>query len=342
MLIDWITARLPADLLTEGQYRQLAGATDRIIRVSAATGEVKYETAAWESIRSDSHAISVRMGSDALWMQGSPARVIGSGDAVFGEGAAAALDIAGCIDAMRKHLTRSLAVFLPGPEHWKVSRVDVTENLLLESLDRVREALGVLRDCQGGRYRVSQTAGDSVYWSQTSRMKKGKAYAKGPHLKHLSRKNEQYAAIPDNHLQAADRLLRLELTLAAHWWRKNTSKTWAEITAERLRLEWQSYFEKMVGDADMKNDDELLQACIRAANTEGQGRSAFALWMLIQSQGWEKARSITSKPTWYRNLRTLHRAGLGDADISRGVIVPIRRKIFTLTVVNNWRELLAA
>lgn len=49
-----------------------------------------------------------RVGSDSVWMQGSPARVIGDGDALFGSGAAAALDLPGCVLRMRHMLSRAL------------------------------------------------------------------------------------------------------------------------------------------------------------------------------------------------------------------------------------------
>ena len=102
------------------------GYGDRVARYAADTGELRYESACWDSIRSDTHQISVRVGSDALWMRGSPARVIGRGDAAFGAGASRALDPVGCLERMRASVSERLGVGLPVARHWTVSRVDVT------------------------------------------------------------------------------------------------------------------------------------------------------------------------------------------------------------------------
>ena len=68
-----------------------------------------------------------------------------------------------------------LGIWLPDhPEVWIVSRADITQNIMLDSLSDVRVALRYLRECEGGRYRVSQQAGDTVYWSHRSRLRKGR------------------------------------------------------------------------------------------------------------------------------------------------------------------------
>lgn len=184
MLLDWITARVDLECFSVSEREALRHLGDRIQRFNPKTGELVWETAAWDSIRSDSHNLSYRVGSDALWMQGSPARVIGDGDAVFGAGSAASLDLPGSVQRMRNMLAGVLGIGLPEPlDVWKVSRVDVTGNLDVGSLPHVRESLAVLRNIEGGRYKVSSQAGSTVYWSQRSRLRAGKAYAKGPHLR---------------------------------------------------------------------------------------------------------------------------------------------------------------
>lgn len=72
---------------------------------------------------------------------------------------------------------------------------------------------------------------------------------------------------------------------------------------------------------------------------EGQAKAAFSLWCLIKSEGWQVSRDITSKPTWYRNLKHLKNAGLSDADISAGNVVQLRSKILEARPVTSWREL---
>jgi len=341
MLIDWVTARVPLDCLRTKDRLRLRDLGDRIQRFNPATGEVAWETSAWDSIRSDSHAISYRCGSDALWMQGSPARVMGDGDAVFGSGASAALDLPGCVERMRDYVFGILDVRRkpPSAEFFLVSRVDVTENLLVGSLADVRAGLAELRGCEGGRYRVSQQAGDTVYWSQRSRLRKGKAYAKGPHLRYQMRKLDYHGRrYSDEELMMADCLLRLEHTLGAQWWRERAGNPWYQVTAKDLKSEWHSYFDRMLGKAEVTemNIEEKVQ---QVAKTEGQAKAAIGCWALIKAYGWEKARDMTSRTTWYRNLSILRAAGLSDADLSAGNVVAIRRPLIQCQTVESWQDL---
>ena len=63
------------------------------------------------------------------------------------------------------------------------------------------------------------------------------------------------------------------------------------------------------------------------------------MWLLIQSHGWQVTRDTTSKSTWYRNLKVLHKAGLGDLDISHGKVVHFRQKIIEAQKVNSWADI---
>lgn len=338
MLIDWVTVRVPMQFLSEEAREAARQLGDRVCCYCPKTGQVRYESQRWESVRSDSHQVAIRAGTD-LWIQGSPARVIGSGCAVFGSGASAALDLPGCVDRMIAFVSGHLGASLPHWSHWIVSRVDVTGNLELDSLAEVRQALAVLRDCEGGRYRVSQQAGDTVYWSHLSKLRAGKAYAKGPHLLYLmkSPKYEGHRYTPDELAHAA-RLLRLELKLGREWFARNP---WKEASPAQLREEWESYFLRMIGGAEVEADNDLQQRIISAAKTEGQGRAAYGCWVMIQNEGWERAREFFSKPTWYRHLKILRSAGLGDADISAGQVVPLRRRVLEARLVTNWSQLAA-
>jgi len=340
MLIDWITARLPYEMFTTEEWEMLTTLGDRVIRYCPRSGEVRWETSTWESIRSDSHQITIRVGSDAFWMQGSPARCIGSGDAVFGEGASHALDLVGCVSRMARFASSLIGFDLyQHHEAWKVSRIDVTGNLHMKSLDEVRESLTLLRSCEGGRYRVSQQAGDTVYWSHKSRLKSGKAYAKGPHIKYMM-KNKNYTGYEytEEQKQLSNNLLRLELKLGAQWLR-DLDKNWYEITPGQLYEEWTEYFERMIGTAEMTNDNELREKLFIVSPTDGQAKSAYCTWCMIQSTGWEKARNNHTKPTWYRNIKHLKNAGLGDLDLSVGEIVQLRRRIIDAQLVESWAEL---
>lgn len=339
MLIDWVTARIPLDRLTPEARTAALELGDRVCCYCPKTGLVRYETHRWESVRSDSHQISVRAGTD-LWLQGSPARIIGNGCAVFGSGPSAALDLIGCVQRMAAFVGSQLGVSLPPvTDAWLVSRVDITGNLALDSLAEVRTALAVLRDVEGGRYRVSQQAGDTVYWSHRSKLRSGKAYAKGPHLRYLM-KNPKY----DGHqydagdIALADNLLRLELKLGREWFARNP---WKTATPAALTAEWNNYFLRMIGGVEVDTDNDLQERIIAAADTEGQGRAAFGCWVMIQNEGWERAREFFSKTTWYRNLKILRAAGLGDADISAGKVVPLRRRVMEARLITDWSQIAA-
>ncbi len=339
MLLDWITARVSLANFGADDLIQLRHTGDRIQRYNLATGEISWEAQAWDSIRSDSHNLSFRVGADALWVQGSPARIIGDGDAVFGSGAAAALDLPGCVSRMAAVLCAKLAILYPPVPCWEVSRIDVTGNVLLADLPTVRVALRLLRDCEGGRYRVSQQAGDTVYWNHKSRLRAGKAYAKGPHLRHLMGKRDYHGrSYTESDISIAEGLLRLELRLGSQLLRERISKPWHQITSAELTEYWHQYFSNMLGKIDISdmNSTERIKA---VAATEGQAKAAVATWALIQAYGWEKAREMQSRPTWYRNLKVLHTAGLGDADLAAGRVVALRQPLLLAQQVNSWEEL---
>lgn len=356
MLIDWITAYLPMNIIGPDNWQQLRYLTERVLRFRPDSEKhgiddcyflidrdsVVYETAAWESVRSDSHQIAFRVGSDALWIQGSPARVCGSGDAVFGEGPSAALDLVGCVRRMAAFVSQRVDVplYLSKAEEWHVTRIDVTGNLLLDTIDDVREALRILRNCEGGRYRVSQQAGDTVYWSHQSRLRSGKAYAKGPHIRHQL-KQENYTGRFYNldEQKLLDRLLRLELKLGAQWIRERAGVPWFRLTKQDLINEWESYFSRMIGAADMHTNDDVKERILAAAKTQGRGKAAYCCFLFIQQHGWQRAKDEFPKSTWDRHLKVIRDAGLGDADISAGKIVPLRRRIIECQNVENWQHL---
>ncbi|MGH8547490.1 MAG: phage/plasmid replication protein, II/X family [Methylococcales bacterium] len=281
--------------------------------------------------------MAFRVGSDAVWIQGSPARVCGSGDAVFGEGPAGALDIGPCLLRMSAFVSTKFDIPLsPKLTDWHVSRIDVTGNLILDDLASVREALRVLRNCEGGRYRVSQQYGDTVYWSHKSRLRAGKAYAKGPQLSNqIQEPNYTGRSYPANELEQISRLLRLELRLGAQWIRERAGCSWYELTSERMKDEWNSYFKRMIGDADMRTNDDVKERIVVSAKTKGQGLAAYRCFLYIRSEGWEKARNEHARSTWFFYLKIIRDAGLGDADIAAGNVVPLRRKILECALVDT-------
>jgi hypothetical protein len=343
VLIDFITAAVDLAQFGAADQAVLRDYGERICKFNPKTGAVSWEVSTWGSIRSDSHQVSARVTSTQLMIKGSPARVIGDGDAAFGAGAARALDLAGCVERMATFMCEALGVaVLADVSRWRLLRTDTTLMLLLRSLAEVRAALAILRNCEGGRYRVSQQAGDTVYWSHKSRLKAGKAYAKGPHLRYLM-KDRKYAGVrySAEQLDAVERCLRLELTHGAQFWRERLGRPWQEVTADELRAWHRDYFGRMLGEAEVTemNVEERVKA---VAPSDGQAKAAIGCWALIRAYGWEKARDMSSARTWYRNLKVLRAAGLSDADLSAGNVVAIRRPLIQCQEVSSWDELMTA
>lgn len=344
MHLDWVTAYLDFDQAADwGGWPMVRQWGDRIVRYCTRTGEVRWESGAWESVRSDSHQIAMQYTGVSLRIQGSPARVMGDGDAVFGAGDAGR-DLWACVRAMLVHVARVLRiVHMPDAHLWKVTRVDVTFNYVLSSLPDVRIALRELRGTEGGRYRVSQTAGDTVYWSHLSRLRAGKAYAKGPHLRYLMDKAGHTGRVyTPEELELADKLLRLELRLGSQWWRERGPKVWWMVSWDALTEQHGEFFGRMVGEGIDMGSVDFVEMCEKAAmkigESAGRGRSAARTWAVINSTGWEAAKASMPKATWYKHLKIIRAAGLGDADISAGRVVSLRRQVI-MRPVTSWSEL---
>ena len=342
-MIDWVTARVSLDLFTDEDRETLRLTSDRIRRFCPLTGETRYETSAWDSIRSDSHSIVCRVTGSDLWVQGSPARVTGDGDNVFGSGASAAQDLEGCLDRMVAFLWGQLPALTdrPGLRAWKVTRVDVTHNLALDALSEVRQFLNYLTRAQAGRLRVDAKKGDSVYWNANSRYKKAKAYGKGPHLAYLM-KRKDFAGrhyTPDE-IALCGLILRLELTLFYRYWEKVLEiPRWWDLTSELLNKEWEAYFKQFIG-TEVRNDEELRKQIDAVAPTAGQAKAAFNMWYMLKSAGYELTRENHTKTTWYRNLRVLKAAGLNVTDLGNGTIIPFPTKTLGGAIsVSSWSEL---
>ena len=75
----------------------------------------------------------------------------------------------------------------------------------------MRDALRILRDCEGGRYRVSQQAWRHLSTGRKNpSSRKGKAYAKGPHLTYqMGRTGYSGRQYTRDEITGSNRLLRL-------------------------------------------------------------------------------------------------------------------------------------
>ena len=332
MLIDWMTLSTDASLLDPQTVAKISSGQDKIMRVSP-DGEVKWVMPCRANIRSDSHQITVRIGSH-LDIQGSPARTKGTRDNIFGE----ANPVNAFLDMVR-FLSNTLEVSLPcNPTCWGLTRLDVTGNFDLGSLPNVRQALNYLRHVEGGRYQI-KTEAETVYWAKSSRLRAGKAYAKGPHMRYLAKKGQ--ADLTPDQLFLVDRLLRLELRLGGQFWRERAAQRWYQWSSEQLYEQFTAYFGQFIGKVEVVEVDKLLVELMKVAPTPGLAKAAYRTWALIQSHGVEKARELTSVSTWQRHKRLLQNCGVSWADFHHRALVPFRRKTIVLSdPVQSWEDLI--
>ena len=333
MLIDWMTLSTDASLLDPRTVKKITGKQDKIMRISP-EGEIKWEVPCRRNVRSDSHQITVRIDSE-LDIQGSPARTKGTRDNIFGE-----FNPVNAFLDMVRFLSNTLEVPIPDdPTRWKIRRMDITGNFDLGSLANVRQALNYLRHVEGGRYQV-RTDAETVYWSKSSRLRSGKAYAKGPHMRHLVKKG--HADLDPDQLSLVDRLLRLEMILRGQFWRERAAWRWYEWSGEQLYEQFAGYFGQFIGKVEIVEVHKLLDELIKVAPTEGLAKAAYRTWLLIQSHGMEEARDLMTKRTWHRHKRLLQQCGVSWADFHHRALVPFRRKTIVLSdPVRSWEDLIA-
>ena len=323
-MIDWLTLKVDACELGAEQISRLRSMAGRVIKISP-EGVVEWETFARESIRIDSHQVTVQIGAD-LTLHGSPARVMGSNN-VFGSG-----DPRQCAAAMIGHVARELVMLLPRLEIWRCTRMDVTHNYAMQDLASVRQALMCLRHAEGGRYQLG-TQADTVYWSSRSNMRRGKAYAKGPHLQRQVKRGEAQSS--EMELALSERLLRLEVSLRSQWWREQSVKPWHEYSEGELDELHQRYFEPLVGKVEVMHmkdvQREVEEAAKQLGMSEGRAASAYRHWCAIQAVGFEQAKGLVARRTHYQHVKLLRHAGLSWADFQARGVVPLRREALVLS-----------
>ena len=147
-MIDWLTLKICLSLLPIHLVDKLRSMAARLCKISA-DGEVDWETYCWDSVRSDTHQVCIRVGSD-FYIQGSPARV-GLPNNAFGS-----LDIRYCAEKMIGFAAQYLGIDgLPPLELWSCSRIDVTRNYVMQSGAEARQALAYLKQCPESKQKHS-------------------------------------------------------------------------------------------------------------------------------------------------------------------------------------------
>jgi hypothetical protein len=331
-MIDMLTLVLDLPEHLWARCARHASQGKQIQCVDMITGEIQWTTPARESIRSDTHQIVVQVSGARVRIHGSPARSMGLLNNVWGSD-----DLSQCARAHVRFVQRMLPdLALPGPHAWNITRVDVTHNYDFGSGAEVRQALGYLRQFDGGRYRVDTRRGETVYWSPGSTLRGGKAYAKGPHLRYQVAKGQALAK--SDELDLADRLLRLELRLGGAWWRRRRAEGRNQWATD-LYAEFQSYWSGLIGRVEVAEMGEL-ECLRRVAPSEGQALAAYRTWALVKAIGHREAAESMPARTWFRHKKLLHLAGLGWGDLATGQVVQFRRRALELREpIHCWDDL---
>lgn len=345
LLIDWLTLRIP---LTHSRLSKVVH--DRIrdclgsLHHTDSNGELVWSKHVLDidKLRSDSVGLFWQVKGDGrdtyLVIGGSPAS-LEHGINVFGS-----LDIRHAATVMIRAAMREFHAVLPPLEQWQCQRIDITGNYGLPDYESVKSALRMLLLSDGSRRKPgSKRDADSVYWNASSDLVKGKAYHKGPQLRKLAKEGKVKAS--DHQLDAADRLLRLECTKGARWFRRQREAggKWWQMTAFQLWEEYKAFFGKLVQGVEVKemNRMEMVTKMMEVNGiTEGRAEAAFTTLRNIREDGFDVVKGYVAESTFYRHLKYLRAIGVTDADMHTAKILPIRPvKIVLAQPVGSWDEL---
>jgi II/X family phage/plasmid replication protein len=320
LMCDWMTIKICKSLLPESTIRYLESQSSKLFKVNAQTGELEWESYCYESVRSDTHQICFRIGVD-FSIQGSPAR-IGNPNNAFG-----ALDLLYCAGKMIRFAAEQLDLDrLPDIRFWRCTRVDLAANHIMQSGAEARQALAYLKQSPEGRQKHSFES-NGLYIGKRSTLNRGKIYLKGQDAK----RNQRYgrAEYTELQLQKAERLLRSELTLARHFFRRlkdDHNTEWYELTTDKLIELHNEYFKEYFSQVEVTDMSNIEERLLKFSPTEGQARSAFDCYFRIRSLGYEQAKGTYSTPTWYRHIKNLKSAGLTRADLVQINVIPLKKR----------------
>jgi II/X family phage/plasmid replication protein len=154
----------------------------------------------------------------------------------------------------------------------------------------------------------------------------GKAYHKGPQLRHLVKKAQIF--LEDELLELADKLLRLELKLGARFFRhmqeRRTNRFygrhWTTFTESELAGLHYDFFQPLCDGVEVKDMGRLeLISRIAESNdiTPGRARAAYKTYSDIREFGLDEVKASMPERTYYLHRKYLKSAGFTDADLSK-------------------------
>jgi len=357
-MIDWLTMRHPINsAIGPAVQEKLLQHLGRMVLIGP-DGVKQWEKPSLdvEALRSDTPGLFWTVqgngeGQTMLVIGASPAS-IEHGVNVFGSD-----DIRHCGEVLVRFASEALGSILPAVSRWECRRIDVTHNYDMGTAPKVKQALRYLMATDSARRKASNDSrgGDSVYWSKTSDLRSGKAYHKGPQLDFLVRKNKTEAT--QEQIDLSNRLLRLELKLGSRWFRRMEAGQisgmpthWLDLTPDLLNAQHEEFFTAFIGRIEVNDMTTLQLRCEEAATTikrtkeaycsPRQGYMAYRTWTAIRQDGYDHIKGSMPKSTWSLHLRILRAAGISDADLCAGNVIPFRRTVLELSrPVASWDEL---
>lgn len=354
LLLDWITLRQPLKMLPPSLQERLYENMDVVAcfkTVDGVAAEISWETKRlnFDALRSDADGLyftCTYVGNVAFFYVGASPASLQHESNVFGS-----LDIRSGAEALLARARKAFSCFLGPADEWELCRLDVTGNYALPDFSSVKTALRTLLQTDSARRKAtsSKNAGDTVLWSPTSDMQAGKAYHKGPHLRHLVKKAQ--IVLTDDYLELADRLLRLELKLGSRFFRHMKERRnhrfygrhWLTLTFEDLARLHGEFFGPICDGVEVRDMGRVdLVALISSVNgvTMGRARAAYATYTNIKRDGIDEVKASMAERTFYLHLKHLRAAGISDGDLMAGNVVqfkPIR--IILAQPVTCWDDL---
>lgn len=332
-MIDWLSLRLDVSLLPDALRSRLDCQAGRIVKISF-DGELEWETSVWESIRSDTHQVSCRLGS-YFELKGSPARV-GLPNNVFGS-----LDVVYCADKMIAFVVERFGFKrsdLPSLSDWGCTRIDVTRNLFMQSEAEARQALLAMKQMPSGRQKVSYEE-NGVYVGKRSSHQTAKVYHKGQDAIRMQRQKKVFYT--EEELALSQYLLRFELSLKSSSLRKLSKFIhWSQFTPQFLLDAHDHFFTPYISTVEVTDMGTLLNKLLSVAPTEGQAKAAYDFYLKIRQIGYEQAKASSTKRTFYRNRKHLMAAGLSLADLTKSNVLPLRTRPIVLgDAVCSWDDI---
>lgn len=346
MLIDWLTLRYPiTEKLGANLQARILAALGRVVKVSPA-GEVVWEKMHidFDTIRSDSMGMYWSVTADAestryLTIGASPSSLLNAGVNVFGS-----LSVEEGARVLVKTASLALEAILPSWDKWQCRRIDITANYDMGSSAQVKQALRLLLATDAPRRRTNsdRKGGDTVYWNPSSDLQAGKAYHKGAHLRFQQRKGN--IALPEEVLDLADNLLRLELKLGSRWFRRfeQSGLDWKKLAPKRLTEIHHNFFNSLIGGGDVEVSDmgTLLKELEKVAPTAGRALAAHRTFALLKVIGYTQTKASMPAQTFANHCVLLRAAGLSSADLCAGKVLELRKRSLVLAEpVLSWDEI---